>query len=128
MKHSSHRPGSAIKRSFSGYTTYQEYLWQAFDDFYFADVGGYGHTRMPTPGKAIGPTFSHQLEFSGWKELVIERWGKEASRDKATKGLDVTEISDHLWYYLYERFLDAERYFETHQKELKTIAYVDGYS
>ena len=123
MKHSSHKPGAEIKRSFSGYTTYQECLWQAFDDFYFADVGGYGHTRMPTPGKIIEPTLSHQLDFSGWKELVIDRWAKEATRDKATKNLDVNEISDNLWYYLYERFLDAEQYFGEHQKGPKTTAY-----
>ena len=126
MKHSSHKPGAEIKRSFTGYTTYQEYLWQAFDDFYFADVGGYGHTRMPTPGKIIEPTLSHQLDFSGWKELVIDRLAKEATRDKATKNLDVNEISDNLWYYLYERFLDAEQYFGDHQKGPKTTAYVGG--
>ena len=126
MKHSSHKPGAEIKRSFTGYTTYQEYLWQAFDDFYFADVGGYGHTRMPTPGKIIEPTLSHQLDFSGWKEFVIDRWAKEATRDRATKNLDVNEISDNLWYYLYERFLDAEQYFEEHQKGPKTTAYIGG--
>ena len=126
MKRSSHKPGAAIKRLFTGYTPYQECLWQAFDDFYFADVGGYGHTRMPTPGKIIEPTLSHQLDLSGWKERVIDRWDKEATRDKATKGLDVNEISDNLWYYLYERFLDAEKYFEDHQKGSKTTAYAGG--
>jgi len=126
MKHSSHSPGAKIKRNFDGYTGYQECLWQALDDFYFADVGGYGHTRMPTPGKIIGPTLSHQLEFSGWKELVIERWSKESVRDRATKGLDAHEISDNLWYYLYERFLDAEPYFADHQKEPKNTVYLGG--
>ena len=127
MKHSSHKPGAEIKRSFSGYTPYQECLWQAFDDFYFADVGGYGHTRMPTPGKIIEPILSHQLDFSGWKERVIEQWAKESKRDKGTKSLEGNEIPDNLWYYLYERFLDAEQYFEDHTKSLKTIGYADDY-
>ena len=126
MKHSSHKPGASIKRLFTGYTPYQECLWQAFDDFYFADVGGYGHTRMPTPGKIIEPTLSHQLDLSGWKERVIERWEKEATRDRATKSLDVNEISENLWYYLYERFLDAEQYFEEHRQGPKTTAYIGG--
>jgi len=126
MKHSSHKPGAEIKRSFSGYTPYQECLWQAFDDFYFADVGGYGHTRMPTPGKIIEPTLPNQLDLSGWKERVIDRWTKEARRDKDTKSLNVDEISDNLWYYLYERFLDAEKYFEDHQKGSKTTSYAGG--
>ena len=126
MKLSSHKPGAIIKRSFSGYTPYQECLWKALDDFYFADVGGYGHTRMPTPGKVIEPTLPHQLDLSGWKERVIERWDKESGRDRGTKGLDANEIPDNLWYYLYERFLDAEQYFGDHQKGPKTTAYM-GY-
>ena len=126
MKRSSHKPGAAIKRLFTGYTPYQECLWQAFDDFYFADIGGYGHTRMPTPSKVIEPILPHQLDFSGGTERVIERWKNESSRDKATKSFDVKEISDNLWYYLYERFLDAEQYFEEHQKGPKTTAYIGG--
>ena len=126
MKSVPHKPGAEVKRSFSGYSKYQEALWQAFDDFYFADVGGYNNTRMPTPGKIIEPTLPHQLDLSGWKELVIERWEKEAVRDKATKSLDANEIPDNLWYYLYERFLDAEQYFEEHRQGPKTTAYIGG--
>jgi len=127
MKHSPHKPGVEVRRNFSGYTVYQECLWQAFDDFYFADVGGYGNTRMPTPGKTIEPTLPHQLDLSGWKERVLGQWEKESARDKATKGLDAHEIPDHLWYYLYERFLAAEQYFESHTKGPKTTIHVGGY-
>jgi len=126
MKSVPHKPGVEVKRSFTGYTEYQEALWQAFDDFYFSGVGGYDNTRMPTPGKIIEPTLPHQIELSGWKELVIERWEKESTRDKSTKSLDANEISDNLWYYLYERFLDAEQYFEAHVKGPKTTAYIGG--
>ena len=36
MKSVPHKPGVEVKRSFTGYTEYQEALWQAFDDFYFS--------------------------------------------------------------------------------------------
>ena len=111
MRQTSHKPGFDSTRSFANYTEYQDALWEALDDFYYADVGGYGHTRLPTPGKIIEPTLSHQLEFDGWKELVIKRWDAEAKRDKQTKGIQADEISDNLWYYRYERFLDAEKYY-----------------
>ena len=87
-------------------------MWEALDDFYYADVGGYGNMRIPTPGKRLEPSLPHQLEFSGWKERVINRWKAEASRDKLTKGLEADEIPDNLWYYLYERFLAAEEHYE----------------
>jgi hypothetical protein len=76
--------------------------------------------RIPTPGKCLEPSLPHQLEFSGWKERVIARWKAEAGRDKLTKGLEGDEIPDNLWYYLYERFLVAEEYYEVTMKDSKT--------
>jgi len=111
FKPSPHMPGKRINRTFHNYTEYQDSLWQALDDFYFADLQGYGHTRMPSPDKVIEPSFPHQLDFSGWKERVIERWAAEARRDPATKGIEEDEIPENLWYYLYERFLDCEKYY-----------------
>ena len=73
--------------------------------------------RMPTPGKIIEPTLPHQLDFSGWKERVVARWRAEAGRDKLTRGLEADEIPDNLWYYLYERFLAAEEYYDNTPKE-----------
>ena len=108
---SPHMPGEFVNKKFGSYTEYQEHLWEALDDFFFADVGGYGHTRMPTPGKTLEPKYTHQLDFSGWKERVIDRWEVEARRDKATRGITEDEIPENLWYYLYERFLDAEQYY-----------------
>ena len=111
FKPSPHMPGKRINRTFHNYTEYQENLWQALDDFYFADLQGYGHTRMPSPDKIIEPSFPHQLDFSGWKERVIERWKAESRRDPSTKGIEEDEIPENLWYYLYERFLDCEKYY-----------------
>jgi len=126
FKATPHKPGEFIQRRFSGYSDYQEHLWEALDDFYFADVGGYGNTRQPTPGKVIEPKYSHQLDFSGWKELVIQRWGFESGRDKNTKGITDDEIPEHLWYYLYERFLDAEQYYIP--KSSSRVSYGDSSS
>jgi len=71
---------------------------------------------MPSPGKILEPKFPHQLDFSGWKERVLERWNFESKRDKQTKGVSSNEIPDNLWYYLYERFLDAEQYYKSSEK------------
>ena len=57
MKQTKHQPGVIVKRQFNNYSEFQDALWNAFDDFYYADVGGYGATRMPTPGKGLNINF-----------------------------------------------------------------------
>ena len=114
MKQTKHQPGVIVKRQFNNYSEFQDALWNAFDDFYYADVGGYGATRMPTPGKVVEPVTSYNLDFNDWKLRVIQRWKAEAGRDNQTRGVSSEdEFSDNLWYYLYERFLDATN---THHK------------
>ena len=108
MKQTKHQPGLVVNRQFNNYNAFQDALWEAFDDFYYADVGGYGNTRMPAPGKAIEPVNSYNLDFNDWKKRVIERWKAEAGRDAQTRGVSSEEeFPANLWYYLYERFLDA---------------------
>jgi hypothetical protein len=107
MKQTKHQPGIVTKCQFSNYNAFQEALWEAFDDFYYADVGGYGAMRMPTPGKRVEPVNSWNLDFNDWKLRVQERWNVEAGRDTLTRGATREEFSENLWYYLYERFLDA---------------------
>ena len=114
MKQTKHQPGVIVKRQFNNYSEFQDALWNAFDDFYYADVGGYGVTRMPTPGKVVEPVNSYNLDFNDWKLRVIQRWKAEAGRDNQTRGVSSEdEFTDNLWYYLYERFLDATN---THHK------------
>ena len=72
---------------------------------------------MATPGRLLEPSLPHQLEFSGWKERVLDRWKVESGRDARTKGISGDEIPDNLWYYLYERFLNAEKYYELTSKD-----------
>ena len=107
MKQTRHKPGDINRREFSNYTSFSEALWVALDDFYYADVGGYGAMRMPTPGKTLEPTHSYNLEFKDWQKLVIDRWEAESNRDRATRGCTIEEFPENLWYYLYERFMDA---------------------
>ena len=107
MKQTRYKPGEIGRREFENYNEYQDALWKVFDDFYYADVGGYSSMRMPTPGKHVQPNKSYQLNFDDWKALVTERWAAEAKRDKNTRGCESTEFSENFWYYLYERFLDV---------------------
>ena len=107
MKQTRHRPGDKNKREFSNYTSFSNALWEALDDFYYADVGGYGNMRMPTPGKYIEPTKTWNLDFNNWKLRVQERWQYESGRDALTRGATQEEFPENLWYYLYERMLDA---------------------
>ena len=113
MKQTKHQPGIKTQRQFTNYNAFQDALWEAFDDFYYADVGGYGNMRMPTPGKRVEPTKSWNLDFNDWKLRVQERWHAESGRDALTRGATQEEFPDNLWYYLYERLLDAT---DTHYK------------
>ena len=117
MKQTKHQPGIKTHRQFNNYNDFQEALWKAFDDFYYADVGGYGGMRMPTPGKYVEPTRSWNLDFNNWKLRVQERWKAEATRDAQTRGVTLEEFPENLWYYLYERMLDAT---DTHYKPHST--------
>ena len=63
--------------------------------------------RMPTPGKYVEPTKTWNLDFNNWKLLVQERWQAESGRDALTRGVTLEEFPENLWYYLYERMLDA---------------------
>ena len=47
------------------------------------------------------------LDFNNWKLLVQERWKAESGRDAQTRGVTLEEFPENLWYYLYERMLDA---------------------
>lgn len=87
----------------SGYSPWQEALWQAMNDVYYAAVYGYGHTRQASPGRA----FDMQA-FESWKAKVVAAWAQESVRDAGTRGADMEEIPDSLWLYWYERVLDAE--------------------
>ena len=107
MKQTKHQPGIQTQRIFTKYNDFQNALWAAFDDFYYADVGGYGNMRMPTPGKYIEPTKTWNLDFNNWKLRVQERWQYESGRDALTRGATQEEFPENLWYYLYERMLDA---------------------
>ena len=107
MKQTKHQPGIKTQRQFTNYNAFQEALWEAFDDFYYADVGGYGNMRMPTPGKYVEPTKTWNLDFNDWKLRVQERWQAESGRDAQTRGVTLEEFPENLWYYLYERMLDA---------------------
>ena len=107
MKRNKHQPGILSKPQFNTYNEWQAALWKAFDDFYHADVGGYAMMRMPTPGKSLEPIYSYNLDFHNWKLRVQERWKAEAGRDSQTRGAEESDFPENLWYYLYERFLDA---------------------
>ena len=107
MKQTKHQPGIIGKKQFNNYNDFQQALWEAFDDFYYADIGGYGTMRMPTPGKSLDPKHSYNLDFNDWKIRVIERWKAESGRDSFTRGCTEADFPEGLWYYLYERFLDA---------------------
>jgi hypothetical protein len=121
MKRNKHQPGIMVNRQFESYNDWQAALWNAFDDFYHADVGGYAMMRMPTPGKSLEPTHSYNLDFHDWKLRVQERWRVESGRDSQTRGAEEADFPENLWYYLYERFLDAtNRYYTPRHKPTTT--------
>lgn len=97
-------PGTVTGQQYQPYNAYQQALWDAFDDTFRAMVGGYEHTRRPTPGKEFN------LDgFDAWQEKCIKQWAIEAHRDPGTRGPAKEELPRELWLYLYERMLDAGR-------------------
>ena len=98
-----HFPGITTQRQFQGYNTYQEALWNAFEDTYYARTGGYDHTRMPTPGKEFD-----EERFRAWQQKAINAWASEATRDAKTRGLTKEDLPENLWLSLYERLLAAQ--------------------
>jgi hypothetical protein len=98
-----HFPGVTTQRQFEGYDAYQEALWKAFEDTYFSRVGGYEHTRMPSPGKEFD-----EAKFEAWRAKAINAWASEATRDAKTRGITKDDMTDQLWLSLYERMLAAQ--------------------
>ena len=98
-------PGVKVDRQFSGYTPWQQALWLAWDDSYYANLGGYVECRMPTPGKPVDMT-----AFGEWQEKVEQAWAVEATRDAWTRGLTIDELPESLWLSLYERMVAADKY------------------
>lgn len=95
-------PGQTTKRQFNNYSPYQEAMWQAMADTFYANLGGYGHTRLPTPGKAID-----LAGFFAWQEKVVSAWEGESHRDVDTVGMKEGDMPGHLWLYWYERMVAA---------------------
>lgn len=99
-----YRPGQTVNRFYSNYNARQEALWEAFDDFCYAWLGGYGETRQPAPWQ----TFDSNA-FKAWQQKALNQWAIEAKRDDLTRGPDREDIPEHLWLYLYERMLAAPK-------------------
>ena len=96
--------GFTLRREFPKYNDYQQALWVAFEDTYYARVYGFGDTRLPTPGADVD-----ELKFQAWKDKVVAAWANEAQRDSRTRGLREDDLPENLWRYLYERMLAAPR-------------------
>lgn len=97
-----YQPGEMTRRQFSGYDDFQEDMWQAFADAYYASMGSYAATRMPSLGKAFD--MGH---FREWRDRAMEQWGAEARRGIFNRGAERSDYPEHLWLYLYERFMAA---------------------
>ena len=93
-------PGEALQPQWdrSAYNPYQAALWDAFSDVYAANVFGFGHCRLATPGRSF-----NNAAFETWRAKCIAQWAREAVRTVGTRGLEVTDMSDALWLALYER-------------------------
>lgn len=100
-------PGYTTLRQFEGYDPYQQALWEAFEDMFYARVGGYRHTRMPSPGRRFD-----QDAFNAWKAKAIKAWQSEATRDAKTRGITEGDMDASQWLCLYERLLDAAQFKE----------------
>lgn len=99
-----HRPGVTTKRTFSNYNEYQQALWEAFEDTYYARAFGFAATRMPRPGFA-----TDEEKFRAWKGKAVAAWANEAKRDSRTRGLTEDDVPENLWRYLYERMVAAQQ-------------------
>ena len=98
-----HRAGVTTERAFTDYNEYQQALWEAFEDAYYARAYGFGLTRMPTPGLKID-----EERFQTWKSKAVAAWAFEAMREGRTRGLTAEDLGEDLWRYLYERMLAAQ--------------------
>jgi hypothetical protein len=96
-------PGGTAKRVYSQYSPYQEALWQAFDDAYFAYINGYAEMRQPTPGVKFD-----QDRFDAWMERILLRWQVEAKRDDKMRAMVRSDYPEALWIYLFERMVAAD--------------------
>ena len=97
-----HFPGESTSRQYTNYGSHQEALWQALADSYYADVGGYAHCRMPTPGRKMD-----MARYNRWLDTMEQRWEFESNRDKHTRGLTRQDWPEGLLQYCYERMVDA---------------------
>lgn len=91
------------KRSFSGYDDWQEALWQALDDVYWAKYSGFDHCRQPDYH------YIDDTKFNEWREKVVMGWKSESGRDNQTRGLTIEDLPDNLWLYWYQRSLAASK-------------------
>lgn len=110
-------PGHWVGRKYSHYSPYQEALWQALDDTYHAEAGGYDHTRQPAPGMKVD-----QKRYEEWEQRVYYRWKEEAPRQPTMRTLLEGEWQPNLMQYMYDRMLRAEGTPTLHQE---TISYDD---
>jgi hypothetical protein len=103
-------PGRTLKRQFVGYSPYQEALWQALADTYYASIYGFSQTRMPTPGLAFD-----RDKFEAWQKKCVTAWDNEHHRMPGSGSPGLDDLPEHLWLYLYERMLAAPSHLRTAQ-------------
>ena len=96
-------PGDWTPKKYSHYSPYQDALWQALDDSYHANAGGYDHTRQPEPGVSIDPK-----RYDEWEDRVYYRWKEEAPRQPTMRALEAGDWQPNLMQYMYQRMLEAE--------------------
>lgn len=96
---------TAQAKTWGEYLPYEDALWQAFSDFYYADHFGFGHCRQPAPGAVVD-----YAGFEQWKGRLAEEWAREArNRDNGIlQGRDLAELPPGLLESLYERAVDAK--------------------
>ena len=95
-------PGETTRKQFSGYNPYQEALWEAFCDAYFAWAYGYAQSRHPSPALVVDNS-----RYTNWKKRVIAMSKTEAARYKNLTSLEENDWPENLWMYLYEQMLAA---------------------
>jgi len=86
------------------YNPYQEALWQAINECYYAWVEGRTQFYFPSPGGVF------DLEdFVEWRTKAVKAWDEESKSrgKKVTRGLTIDDLPDNMWLWLYERMLSA---------------------
>lgn len=93
-----YNPGRPPQRTYTGYSAYQEFLWQALDTVYQAYYHGHSETCQPTPGEPVD-----MKRFLEWHPRFDTAWSSEAGRDGNTRGLTAKELGRSTMLHLYER-------------------------